>query len=470
MPGELTLAIDVGSSSLRVGRFDPAGTQIGDVVRRSYAHRTHAHTSGSFDAVPIADALRDALGEANSSGVQTVAISSMWHSVLAVDGNDQPLSGVWSWESTAPARELPALAARIDPDEYRATTGSYLHPSYPAAAIWMMIQEGVRPHRWTDLTGWLLRRVLGIDACWSREIAAGSGMWHQSDARWDSSVLGVLGIDQEELGEVWKQPIEVPRSSRLLPGTAVIPTYGDGVCNSAGIGAIGRTSSALTVGTSGSFRIVQRRQDAHVPYGLWRYQIDDDLPVVGAANSNAGNVLMWLAQLTGKGTLPSFSDAPPPPDDGLIVLPDLAGRRGPDYQWDARGAVLGLQLHHTSEDIARETVLATCSSFADLADLIRVYEPSLSEFIASGGVVTRSPAYAQLLADALGSDVKVSAIEESSLRGAALRVHDVLGREAPDPSIEFPVDAILTPREEWTEAIRSRSARAREIRARMRAQ
>lgn len=457
----LVLAVDIGSSSLRAGRYDASGHVVGSIVQHRYPHRATRGAHGGFDAVGVRDVLIQVLDEVPSDGVERVSISTLWHSVLAVDADDRPLSEVFSWESTAPARTLPSLAARLDPVAYRARTGSYLHPSYPAAGVWMLRQEGLRPARWTDLTSWLVRQVLGADAGWSHEIAAGSAMWDQTAGAWDEPTLAVLGVHPEEVGAVWRRSSPV-RAGFGLTGVEVVPTWGDGVCNSVGMGAVGPTVCAVTAGTSGSLRLVGAGVRTDAPEGLWRYQVADDLTAVGGAISNAGNVVEWWSEVSGPQETLAFAEGAPVPFDGLVVSPDLAGRRGPDYDWDATASMTGLRLHHTVEDVRREMVLAVCASYAELTELTLRCEPRIERLVASGGVVERSPAFAQLLADATGRPLDVLAVAETSLRGAALRAH---GDDA-DPASPAVQDR-YEPRPEWHRAIQGRLWALRELRDRL---
>lgn len=454
----LVLAVDVGSSSLRAGRYEPGGTLVGPVVRRSYPHRANRGVDGGFDPRGVHDVLAEVLTEIDTAGVDRISFSTLWHSVLAVNADDEPVTSAYSWESTAPARTLPSLAARIDATSYRARTGSYVHPSYPAAGVWMLRQDGHRPARWTDLTSWLVRRVLGADAGWSHEVAAGSGMWDQTAGTWDRPTLDALEIGEDDLGPIWRSDAEV-RAGFGLTGVPVTPTWSDGVCNSVGMGAVGPTTCALTAGTSGSLRLVQDGIRTDVPDGLWRYRVSETTTAVGGAISNVGNVLEWWRPTAPPDEALAFASGEPPRFDGLVVSPDLAGRRGPDYRWDATASMTGLRLHHTVEDIRQEMVLAVCASYAELTALTLRCEPRIGRLVVSGGVVERSPAFAQLLADATGRTLDVLDAQETSLRGAALRA-GVPGGE----SGELPVRRRYAPRPEWYQAIQLRLSTLRDLR------
>lgn len=481
--GDLVLALDLGTSSLRGALFDAAGRQLAPAVQVVHPHRAAVEPGGGFDPAPIAESMRSVIGRCTEhpGRVGTVAVSALWHSVLGVDDEDAPVSEVLTWESTAAADAVEDLAARLgaaglDATEYRRRTGGYLHPSYPVAAIRLLTDRGVRARRWTDLTSWLLRRVLGVDVGWSPEIAAGSGLWDQAAGCWDPDVLAAAAVDPATLGTPWTAPVEIPTGP--LSGARLVPTFADGICHNVGLGATGPRTCALAVGTSGSLRLLLDDDAGPVPHGLWRYRLPDGRVAVGASTSAAGNVVAWAGALTGEptpSTLGALTRDEPPPHDGLVVVPDVAGERGPGYRWDASGAITGLRLHHAAADVTREILLATAGVFAEAGELLLRYEPRVERVIASGGVVTRVPGYAQLLADAVGRPVEVGAVAESSLRGAALRAAhgtatDLDPRTDPDDgsSVGEP-PRVLHPRPAWTAAIRERREAAIEVASRLHA-
>lgn len=193
---------------------------------------------------------------------------------------------------------------------------------------------------------------------------------------------------------------------------------------------------------------------------MWRYRLGDRLTGLGGAISNAGNVVEWTRRELEVDDPFGFAAADTPPaEDGLVVLPELAGERGPGYRPDARGAITGMTLRHTRHDLACELLLAVCGVYGDMADLFRAAQPDLVRFVATGGVVVGSPVFGQLLADATGAEVEISGVDESTLRGAALHVL----REEGEPVPASPVaPRAFSPRPAWTAAIDARRARSAE--------
>ena len=85
--------------------------------------------------------------------------------------------------------------------------------------------------------------------------------------------------------------------------------------------------------------------------------------------------------------------------------------------------------------------------------------PEVEEVVATGGAMARNPAWTQIVADALGLPVTLSAVEEASARGAAVVALERLG-ESPATA---PLAQTFVPRSGHTEIYRAALARQREL-------
>jgi len=93
--------------------------------------------------------------------------------------------------------------------------------------------------------------------------------------------------------------------------------------------------------------------------------------------------------------------------------------------------------------------------FAAIADLL----PELEEVVATGGGLLADPEWIQLMADALARPVTASAVEEASLRGAAVAVLERLGYDA----TQAPLGDVFHPREARAETYRSARERQQRL-------
>jgi gluconokinase len=93
-------------------------------------------------------------------------------------------------------------------------------------------------------------------------------------------------------------------------------------------------------------------------------------------------------------------------------------------------------------DIRRAALEGVGFRFAAIADLL----PTVREIVATGGGLLKDRAWVQIMADTLARPITLSAVEEASLRGAAVAVLAEPG--------DAPLGDTFHPREERAEAYR----------------
>lgn len=433
----LVLTIDVGTSSARALLFDARGRAVkGREGRTPYALRTTPDGGAELDPEKL---LRDTAGavdrvlRAKTPGkIIGVAVSTFWHSVMGVGKDGAPLTPVYTWADTR-STHARLLRERLDEKAVHARTGCMFHASYlPAKLLWIaQTRPDVfrRAARWMSFGEYLALRLFGRTAA-SYSMASATGLFNQQTAAWDEEVLRAVSVSPEQLsplvdvdqafgglGKTWAR--RWPRL-RDAPWT---PAVGDGACNNLGSGATDRHTAAVMVGTSGALRVVWKGSPAPIPWGLFCYRATLDRYVMGGALSNGGNLIDWIRRTFRLGTRDEKAVAAMEPDSGgLTFLPFLAGERSPGWALDAHGMLAGLRLHTRPGHVLRAGMEAVACRFA----LIRELLTGVRGVVASGGALLNSPAWMQILADALGCPIRASGEAEASARGAALLTLEAL--------------------------------------------
>jgi len=116
---------------------------------------------------------------------------------------------------------------------------------------------------------------------------------------------------------------------------------------------------------------------------------------------------------------------------------------------------VGLTFATTPLDIEQAALEGVAFRFAAIADRLG----GLEEIVATGGALLADRGWIQVLADALGRPVTASAVEEASLRGAAVATLERLGCEP----AEAPLGDVFEPRQERAEAYRSARQRQQRL-------
>jgi gluconokinase len=442
------LALDVGTSSTRAIAFDFHGHKTGPIAQREYSQCTTPDGGVEVDADFLLDLTAQCIDEVLSeleAPVVAVAVSSFWHSLMAVDEQGRALTPVFSWADNRAAPWLAPLRATLDEIETHARTGCVFHTSYwPAKLLWLHHTQTAlftASTRWISFGEYLALQFLG-EARVSLSMASGTGLFHQNNATWDEPMLAAVPISLENLSPLCDAHDDLGRLHSTyrerwpaLRETKWFPAIGDGAASNIGSGCVDESRIALNVGTSAALRVVLREYSGAAPIGLWRYRVDGKRSILGGALSNAGSVWAWARDTF---NLPPDADSQiavmSPDTHNLTVLPFLAGERSPLWNANARFVLEGASLDTEPVEILRACLEATSLRFADVAQRVCAAAPhthehgsSSVEIVASGGALDRSTSWRQIVCDCIGAPLVQSCEAEASARGAALLALEACG-------------------------------------------
>jgi gluconokinase len=442
------LALDIGTSSVRAVVYDTRGRML-DQTYCDLPYKVQTMEPGEVSSPPdalvtlIARSIDGALKVARQEKVEILAAgaSCYWHSLMGVDRSGRPTTELLTWADTRSTSETRRLRTRFDEHAYHARTGCFFHASYwPAKLRWLRATRPApvrRTARWISLGEYLYQQLLGESPV-SYSIASGTGLLDVNRCDWDEQALRLAGIGKKDLSPLtdWDQPLHGLRPSfaRRWPELRDIPWYlplGDGALANVGAGAISPSWACATIGTSGALRVVLKRDRVTVPWGTFVYRLDRRRFVLGGALSEGGNVMRWFTDGLGlhhKKALQRAAAAIRPDSHGLTVLPFWAGERSPNWRGDARAVIAGLSLGTQPAQMLRAAMEAITYQFVTVASAMQRVVSRPESVIATGGQLIHSPAWTQMLADALNLRVMTSPEQEASSRGAALLVLQSLGK------------------------------------------
>ena len=361
------LSLDVGSSSVRAMLYDSRGQVVqGKWGVRALAFDTGADGSSTIRAELILEKLFECidetlvLGAVEAANLAGVALCTFVSNILGVDVQGRPVTPVTTYADVSSRQEADELRRDLDHEYFRQRTGCYFHPSYlPSRFIRMQRRQ---PELFNSVAQWItvgeyLELTLFGQKAVSVSVASWSGLLNRHTLGWDSELLEVLPIRNDQLSSLTdrNEPRQGLRSEYAVRWPALqavpwFPALGDGAAANIGSGCTSPDNVALTLGTSGALRIVYNKPIETLPPGLWCYRVDAQRSLPGSAISEGGCVHDWMRRTL---HLESISmdleelEALEPDAHGLTVLPFWAGERGPG--WSGRnGAVLyGLHLGTT---------------------------------------------------------------------------------------------------------------------------
>jgi gluconokinase len=435
----LILSLDIGSSSTRAALFDSRGQLLtGSMAQEYSALRVSAAGTAEDDAeavlARVARCIDAVLSRAGtlSEPIAAVAVATLASSLVGLDAAGRPLTPLRTYADTRAAPDAAALRARLDAAAIHERTGCMLQAGYwPAQlsairrtqpALWQAVA------RWATLGEYLEHQLFG-QARVSFSAGAWTGLLERRKLNWDEQLLAELDLAAGQLAPL--VDLDAPLTGLVEPYAQRWPTLrnlpwfpaiGDGAAASIGSGCTTPQRIALTVGTSGALRLVGSPPE-RVPPGLWCYRVDRHTALLGGATSEGGNLYAWLyrlLRLDEPATTEAALAAYPPDGHGLTVLPFVAGERSPGWAGNVPASFHGLTLATTPIAILRAGLEAVAYRFAMIERRLCEYSDVEHHLIASGQALLGSPAWMQIIADALGRSLVASDEVETTSRGVAL--------------------------------------------------
>ncbi|MFV2104222.1 FGGY family carbohydrate kinase [Micromonospora sp. LOL_024] len=431
------LALDLGTSSVRGLVLDGGARPLpGALARRGVVVTVDEAGAGTLDAHQYLACLTECLDELHRQGrldgVELVATSAQWHSVVPLGADGEPLGPVLTWLDTR--AESPATAAGpADPDAFHQRTGTWWHRCYWSVRLpWLRARTGSRVARFNGLVEYVLGRLL-VEAPMSMSQASGTGLLDLRTLDWDAEASALAEIRGPDLPELaprdWQGRLsaECARRWPALAEARWVPPLGDGAASNVGSGCVDPTRAAVTVGTSSAVRLMQR-MPAHadlpvLPHRLWRYRVDHDHVVTGAAYSSGGNLFAWAERELRLPTGPALDQALAvlPPGGGQPANIRFGGDRPPGSDPAGLGELRGLSFGTTAVEMLAGLMRGVCDQVVDDLTVLESTVDQPAEVVLGGGAMAASPWWRETFATVLAPrQVRYGRHPEIGATGAAL--------------------------------------------------
>ena len=433
MKQDLIIAVDVGTSSLKVGLVGP---DLDVLHSADHAYPVSYPGPGCAEQDPLDWwlALRLALVKLSNSCPELreraagLVFASQMCGVVAVDKAGHPLRPCMIWldkRAAAIAREVMGGFPRVFGyglfkllSSIRLTNGA---PSLngmdpPAKMLWLKRHEPrvyERAAKLLDVKDWLLLRATG-HAATTADLANVTWMMDTRKGRegWSDELVRRFGLNRALLPAIVEgtaSPGGLTAAAAaelgLREGTPVFAGAGDVCAAAIGSGAVEDGELHISLGTSSwiSGFYPGRRLSASEGYATILSPFGNR-PLLIATQESACSCLDWLDRLQGPDTGAREEGVAPP-----LFLPWLAGERVPVDDNRLRGAFLGLSLQHGRASLRRAVVegvaLNTRWAWRSVVKQKGTRHANLLRAVGGGALNT---ALCQTLADCLGVDITVS--------------------------------------------------------------
>lgn len=435
----LILALDIGSTAVRVGLYDRDARPVPTV--QTQITRTPA-PDGIENPVSLTETVETAITKtlAIATREQTALIAGFGMATFAgnfmgISGTNEACTPLYTYAHPGGGDEVRELDSLLKSDKVHQRTGAPIHTSYQGPTIlWLKKRDPFlvkKVVRWVDFGTYLYTRWFGrTEIPTSYSIASWSGLLNRATLGWDQELTGHLGLGSNSLPMLSDYDIPINGLTHVYaerwPVLAKIPFFlpvGDGACANIGVGCGDSRDIALTIGTTGAMRATLNETPDRIPRGLWSYSIDQKMSLIGGAITDAGSLLSWLhrtLRLGGEYLLNDEIANAEPGSHGLTILPFLRGERSPGWSTEATATWHGIRASTTPSDFVLASLEALSYRLCLIERLLGQTGQNFNKIITNGSAITKLPIWMQMLADILQKPVVASAINGATSRGIAI--------------------------------------------------
>jgi xylulokinase len=441
---QVLLAIDVGTSRIKVAVFTANGKRMAlesEPTRTIRPREVWAEQDPNIWWFTTARMIRGLmkLRVMRTARIAAIAVTGQMHGPVLLDKKGKPLGNCLVWQDRRAEKEVQEIAKKIPERRLYRLSGYRLSPYMSAPKLlWMKKSEHGRyaKTRWIVLPKDYVRSRLTGEFCTDWTDANGTGLFDLRRNEWAGEIFEEVGLDITKMPEI-RAPFDVvgetnaraSRETNLDRGIPVVAGGGDDVV-AIGTGAVNADELVANLGTSCSTYVSTREPvlDSKMRLECFRGFEEGRWLLSGTTTSAASSVDWFLRNTTSyrvrirSPNWYSFLDkliGPIAKPSGVVFLPYLAGERSPIWNPKATGALLGLQLHHTTRDLVQGILEGVGFGIRSIVDVTEALGNRVVSVIVAGGP-TSSKSWMQILANVLNKRVTVPREGEATVLGAAM--------------------------------------------------
>ena len=430
----LTLAIDLGTTNLKVGIVDEQGDIL---IVRSSPLQTASSEPGAAEHNPedlkglLSDMCRLVLTSDYKDRVEYIVSSTYQFGLMLLDGQRKPLTGITLLTDIRSQQTFSEFKdAFVDVDLYQ-KTGCPLISQYLLPRLYYFSKEKPlllqNTKYFTDSKSFLFEWLTGE---WVTDIstAAATQFYNAHEFQWDEELLARIHLSPGQFppaadGTTFLAPIKKELSDTLGLKNSVQVILGvfDGAALAVGLSGLAPNVGIINLGTTAMLRIpgAQPAFDQHENKRIQAYALQKGNFLNGGALNNAALPLDWMRKTLFDVDLQNpillqITNEPP-----LISLPYLTGERDSKTGPYASGVFFGIRRNHSPIDFARAVLEGVAYSMRYIYDALRENNMHVTELRMGGGGVNIK-VWPHIFSEVLGVPVTISAVNEMALVGSSM--------------------------------------------------
>jgi xylulokinase len=441
------LGLDIGTSGCKAVVFNDHGEELAAAFRE-YPLIIPGEGWVELDSEQVCVKCFEVIGEvARKTGADPVlamGISSQGEAFTPVDKKGAILGNGMVSSDTRASGIVKEFCVEFGSEKLYSITG---HTAYSMFSLFKLIWIRENdPFTWKKAAMFLcfedlMHLKLGIVPAIGYPLAGRTMLFNVSNHRWDEEILAAVGLRSGQLARPLPSgsaagivPAEI--ASRLgLNDNVVVATGGhDQSCGALGAGII---SKGMAMYATGTVECITPVFDQPVfSENLFRNNYCTyDFAVPGMYNTVAysltgGNILKWYrdqfafqeketARQNGRNSYEVILDTLPQKPSGLLVLPYFTPTGTPYFDSSVTGAIIGLRLHTSREEILRALLEGVAFEMRFNLSILEKSGIVIKELRAIGGG-SKSSAWTRLKANILNKPITTVSVAEAGCLGAAM--------------------------------------------------
>lgn len=431
------LAIDLGTTGCRSILFDEKLNLLGMAyeeyelitVKEGYIEQDATHWW-----MLTQKTIKNAIADANINGkeINSISISSQGITIVPVDENIEPLCNALSWLDVRAQEECAQIDADFGRDHIFELTGKPVDACYTLPKILWLKKHcpDIYNKTWKFLMplDFLIGKLTG-NCVTDHSMASGTLYYDIKNASWSRQILDYYEIDENKLPTIcWsgeKAGYVLPDVASLLGlSEKCVVAVGAQDQKCAALGA-GLTKGVMTIslGTAAAVTKYWKEVQTDCNKGVgWCGYVEPNTWVTEGVINTAGTCLRWLRDTFYKGesykTIDNEAQDALSKGSSLLFYPYMNGPSSPDYYADAEGSFYGVNLATQRGDFALAVMEGVAFQIRILLETMQAYGNVDTLILFGGGA--NGTVWPQIIADAIGIQVKIPQTTEAASAGAVI--------------------------------------------------
>ena len=442
------LGIDIGTSGCKAVIFDDNGRQQ-SLAYREYNIISEKPGWAELDTDEVIqkcfEVIRESASVIKDGKIKGMGISSQGEAFTLVDNDGKALCNALVSSDIRANELIKPWVDRFGEEKLYNITGHTPHPMFSLFKL-LWIKEN-NPAVWKKTARILcfedlLQFRLGIkDPAMGWPLAGRTMLFDVVNHKWDDDILSETGVRAEQLSRPLQSgslagyiDSRIAKELHLSESTFIVTGGHDQPCSALGAGAI---EPGVAVYSSGTVECITPAFNKPVfTSGLRKNNLctyDHTAPGMYATvafSLTGGNILKWFrdqfgdaevdqARRTNKDPYELLIDQLPEKPTELLVLPYFTPTGTPYFDVSVKGAVTGLDISTTREEILKALLEGVAFEIKLNLDILKESGNEVKELRVIGGGA-RSLKHVQLKADVIGMPITILDVTEAGCMGVAM--------------------------------------------------